>query len=37
MEEVEAKVIEVGQVLFKAQQQGQPTMELVCHQTYSLD
>ncbi len=37
MEEAETKVTKVEQVLFKAQQQGQPTMELVCHQTYSLD
>ncbi len=37
MEEVQVELAKVEQVLSKAQQQGQPTMELVCHQTHSLD
>jgi hypothetical protein len=37
MEEAKPKLREVEQVLSKAQQQGQPTKELVWHQTHSLD
>ncbi len=37
VEKTQAELVKVEQVLFKAQQYGQPTMELVCHQTYSLD
>jgi hypothetical protein len=36
VEEMQVELAKVEQVLSKAQQQGQPTMELVCHQTHSL-
>ncbi len=37
MEEAQVELAKVEHVLSNAQQQGQPTMELVCHRTHSLD
>ncbi len=37
VEEVQVELAKVEQVLSKAQQQGQPTVEFVCHQTSSLE